>query len=103
MTSFPTLASGLVDIKSLDLPSLEAFLQHIGLPASKAIRIYQALWQRHVTDSAEITTIAKSDHILSETMRFIFRISGGISSSDGTKKFCGNTNWRSHRKCAHSR
>lgn len=89
MTSFPALASGLVDIKSLDLTQLEAFLEHVGIPKSKAIRIYQALWQRHVTDFSEITTIAKSDHtILSHTAEIHFLESHGVfPSSDGTQKF----------------
>ena len=89
MISFPTLPSGLVDIKSLDLQQLEDFVEHIGLPRTKALRIYQALWQRHIRNFSEINTIAKSDHVvLARTAEIHFLKSHGVyPSSDGTKKF----------------
>ncbi len=78
-----------IDIKSLDLAMLEAFLEDIEIPSTKAIRIYQAIWQKNVRSFSEIDTIAKSDQQkLTMHAKIPFLESAGVfPSTDGTKKF----------------
>lgn len=89
MTVFPILSSGKVDIKSLDLTMLDEFLSTIGIPGSKALRIYQAIWQQHIRDFSEIKTISKQDHsTLNDRAELYFlEPHGFFPSSDGTQKF----------------
>ena len=89
MTVFPILSSGKVDIKSLDLTMLEEFLSTIGIPSSKSLRIYQAIWQQHIRHFSEIKTVSKQDHAkLNDNAELYFLESHGIfPSSDGTQKF----------------
>ena len=89
MTVFPTLPSGKVDIKSLDLTMLGDFLASIDIPSEKALRIYQAIWQKHIRHFSELKTISKQDHIKLERNAGLYFLErhGLFPSSDGTQKF----------------
>lgn len=89
MTVFPTLPSGKVDIKSLDLAMLGQFLTSIGIPREKSLRIYQAIWQKNIRTFSEINTISKQDHAKLEDAADIYFLErhGLFPSSDGTQKF----------------
>ena len=89
MITFPTLSSGKADIKSFDLEMLEQFLESIGIPKEKALRIYQAIWQKNIRSFSEINTISKQDHTLLESYAELYFLEqhGLFPSSDGTKKF----------------
>jgi 23S rRNA (adenine2503-C2)-methyltransferase len=89
MSRFPTVSNGKVDIKSLDLAGLHQFLDHIGESQEKAQRIYQALWQKHITSFHELNTIPKSTRAkLEKTAEIYFLdLAEVLPSSDGCKKF----------------
>ena len=89
MTVFPTGESGKVDIKSLDLEGVRSFLEYIDEPKNKALRIYQALWQRNVRSFHDIHTIPKSTrHKLDERAEIYFLESlVRLPASDGCQKF----------------
>ncbi len=84
-----TTRSEKTDIKSLDLEMLGAFLESIGIPSTKALRIYQALWQKNIRRFSEIDTISKVDQQTLELNAEIpfLKSAGVFPSADGTKKF----------------
>lgn len=89
MITFPTLHSGKVDIKSLDLAMLGTFLESIEIASEKALRIYQAIWQKNIRSFSEIKTISKQDHtkLTAHADLYFLEPQGLFPSSDGTQKF----------------
>ena len=89
MNCFPTVSNGKVDIKSLDLSGLRRFLEHIGEPQDKALRIYQALWQKDLRSFHDLDTIPKSTRAKLEECAEIYFLDSiaVLPASDGCKKF----------------
>jgi len=86
-------ADGRVDIKSLTLAEIETALAGMGSEAFRARQIYKWLWQKGVTDFAEMTNISKSVRVaLAERFRIPTLESAGMhKSKDGTVKFLWRT------------
>ena len=92
MRSVPLLENGNIDIKSLDLSEIEELLVSIEEPADKALRIFQAIWQKNAREFSEITTIPKQTRRkLAEIADLHFLESKQIiDAQDGTRKFLWN-------------
>lgn len=86
--------SGRVDLRSLDLPSLTAYMDDLGKPAHRARAVYKHVWQRSVVDPMDVDGIPKSVRAaLGERAEIAPLDSAGrFESADGTTKFL----WKLH-------
>jgi len=82
--------SGTVDIKSMTLPKLEAYLQEMGEPKFRAKQIYQWLHQKQADSFAEMSNLSASLRERLEQQCYINTLTVRrklVSGLDGTQKF----------------
>lgn len=86
--------SGRVDLRSLDLPALTAYMDDLGKPAHRARAVYKHLWQRSVLDPMEVDGIPKTVRAALRERAEVAPLdsAGRFDSADGTTKFL----WRLH-------
>ncbi len=84
---------GRIDIKSLELPEIEAALQGMGSERFRALQVYKWLWQRGVTSFDEMTNVAKPVRaLLGERFYIPWLTTLAVQKSiDGTHKFLWQT------------
>jgi len=93
-----TQADGRVDVKSLDLDALRWFMRDLGKPEHRGLKVYKHIWQKGVTDFADVEGIPKTVRaelgqravisVLDEATR--------LESADGTTKFLWRLDDGSH-------
>ncbi len=88
-----TRADGLIDLKSLSLPEIEAALTGLGSEKFRALQVYKWLWQRGVASFDEMTNVAKSVRALLVERYYIafLDVIAVQKSVDGTHKFLFQT------------
>ncbi len=84
---------GRIDIKSLELPEIEAALQGMGSERFRALQVYKWLWQRGVSSFDEMTNVAKPVRaLLAERFYISWLTTLAVQKSvDGTHKFLWQT------------
>lgn len=86
----PTLLpDGRVDLKSLDLDGLRAFMAGMNKERYRALQVYKWIWQRGVENFADMTNIAKSVRVeLAERAAITWlELVAVEDSADGTRKY----------------
>ena len=63
-----------INIKSLNLPQLEAFVADLGMARFRAIQIFQWLYQKRASFFEEMTNLNKADQRLLSTIAYISRL-----------------------------
>ena len=81
---------GRIDIKSFDLPGLEAYMVGtLGEKRSRARRVYKWMWQKGATSFAEMEDVALSTRRMLDEVAYIYVLRPEIvlRSEDGTVKY----------------
>ena len=89
MRAFPRLDNGKIDIKSLNVQGIAQLLASLQEPEDKALRIFQAIWQKNVRCFSDITTIPKRTRALLDSKAAIHFLASHqvLQAKDGTQKF----------------
>ena len=85
---------GRIDLRALDLRVLPWALDGLGKEQVRALAVFKHLWQRGITDLADVQTVSRSTMAaLAKRARIsTLEPAGQIDSADGTTKFL----WRLH-------
>ena len=94
MAELPMMPDGRIDIKSLTRPRLAAMLGEVDGRPGRAPLVFQWLWQRHISDFAEMDNVAgQTRRRLAQAAGITTLASDGVlDSSDGTRKYL----WKLH-------
>jgi len=79
----------MVNLKSLDLAALEAFVAGLGWEPYRAKQLFTWIWQKGVSDIDVMTNLAKAkrDELKSKAYISTLKLARRLSSKDGTTKF----------------
>ena len=89
MKPFPRLENGKIDIKSLDINGIARLLASMQEPEDKALRIFQAIWQKNAQTFSEIITIPKRTRTKLDSIADLHFLASKqvLQARDGTQKF----------------
>ncbi|MDA8088051.1 MAG: 23S rRNA (adenine(2503)-C(2))-methyltransferase RlmN [Nitrospiraceae bacterium] len=79
----------LIDLKSLDKPSMEEFVKNEGLPAYRARQLIHWIYEKNVTDIGDITEISKPmrEKLAGKARIGALTVKKRLVSEDGTEKY----------------